>query len=604
MAIKIINAIYTLISMISLFHEPTGISEKILNISDYNYPLPLQLSTDSEYKIAIFGTNDIHGSVFPMNITNSLTNETYGYGGLQYLSPYINTLRKDWGDRLLWLDGGDQFQGKIESKISNGSIITDFFNIISINASAIGNHEWDYNQQYLKDRLTAASWKYLAANIQNTTNNTEFLPNTKVAQIFQVGEIKIGVIGLSTVETPFTTAGDLTGIKFVAYLEVVTSLSKLLREQGANAVVLAAHIGMRCQNDLAQKMILKMRNKYTYQAECELQDEIQILLRSLDEGVIDAVVGGHVHDVVHHWVNDIPIIQSINGGFYSHVMYLTFDKATKKIIREKTEIEGPLPTCEKVFENTRRCDFVTKHQAEVSGKLQKFSFHGVEQVPDQNLVKSFAVWWDQVSKYKVSIGHTEVLLQKGNNDENPFGNLFTDAIKFKTNADVVFFNDGAIRNAWYPGNLNIEDVWNVCPFDNLMVTFDMRGAELKKALLIVQSSHGSFYHTSGLLQNMTLYPKKLISVKLFDGSDIIDDKVYKIGSIDFLLNGGDDFKDVISWYKPKNVAIYGLLRDYIIEYVSTKANYIKDGDFIDPNHKRINIVPGNLRRFWKKLNVN
>ncbi len=33
-----------------------------------------------------------------------------------------------------------------------------------------------------------------------------------------------------------------------------------------------------------------------------------MLLNSLPSGTLDAVVGGHYHTIVHHWVNNIPVI--------------------------------------------------------------------------------------------------------------------------------------------------------------------------------------------------------------------------------------------------------------------------------------------------------
>ena len=39
------------------------------------------------------------------------------------MGKYINLLREQWGDRFIWLDAGDQFQGAMENTLSNGSII-------------------------------------------------------------------------------------------------------------------------------------------------------------------------------------------------------------------------------------------------------------------------------------------------------------------------------------------------------------------------------------------------------------------------------------------------------------------------------------------------
>jgi 2',3'-cyclic-nucleotide 2'-phosphodiesterase (5'-nucleotidase family) len=108
--------------------------------------------------------------------------------------------------------------------------------------------------RFLYNRLSSASWEYLAANIvKNSTNKPEFLPQTKVAKLVTVGKVKLGIIGLSTIETPFTTGGDLTDIKFLAYRDIIINYSNLLRSEGANAIILTTHVGMRCPNDVKRK---------------------------------------------------------------------------------------------------------------------------------------------------------------------------------------------------------------------------------------------------------------------------------------------------------------------------------------------------------------
>lgn len=62
--------------------------------------------------------------------------------------------------------------------------------------------------------------------------------------------IKIGVIGLSTVETPATTNGFASNLfpryQFVNYTSKVIERSAKLRELGANAVLIVSHVGNDC----------------------------------------------------------------------------------------------------------------------------------------------------------------------------------------------------------------------------------------------------------------------------------------------------------------------------------------------------------------------
>ena len=85
-------------------------TKKIINLSSYNYPKPL--SSPFVERIAILGTNDIHGHILPAIHFIPATNQTYRSGGLTIMSSYIDALKEEWGDSLLWLDAGDEFQGK------------------------------------------------------------------------------------------------------------------------------------------------------------------------------------------------------------------------------------------------------------------------------------------------------------------------------------------------------------------------------------------------------------------------------------------------------------------------------------------------------------
>ena len=72
--------------------------------------------------MAIIGTNDIHGTAFPREILNTATKETYKYGGLVYMARLMEIIQNEFKNRVIYLDGGDQFQGGIESgpKVSSG----------------------------------------------------------------------------------------------------------------------------------------------------------------------------------------------------------------------------------------------------------------------------------------------------------------------------------------------------------------------------------------------------------------------------------------------------------------------------------------------------
>ena len=87
--------------------------------------------------LSIVGTNDLHGGVTARD----------GRGGLALLGGYVRNLRaardKDGGAVVL-LDGGDMFQGTMESNLSEGAPVVAAYNALGYTAAAVGNHEFDF----------------------------------------------------------------------------------------------------------------------------------------------------------------------------------------------------------------------------------------------------------------------------------------------------------------------------------------------------------------------------------------------------------------------------------------------------------------------------
>jgi 2',3'-cyclic-nucleotide 2'-phosphodiesterase (5'-nucleotidase family) len=108
------------------------------------------------------------------------------------------------------------------------------------------------------------------------------------------------VIGLSTLETPATTSGFVENLfpdyKFLEYRDVVVKYSDELKSDGAEIILLVAHVG----NDCPQNKTYDIRTAETPQEECP-PDEITNLIDVLPEGTIHGIVQGHRHEWVHHW---------------------------------------------------------------------------------------------------------------------------------------------------------------------------------------------------------------------------------------------------------------------------------------------------------------
>jgi 2',3'-cyclic-nucleotide 2'-phosphodiesterase (5'-nucleotidase family) len=157
--------------------------------------------------VTVLHTNDFHG-----NLELAGSNP-----GIARTAKVINDVRASVGeDNVALLDAGDLMQGSLLSNLFKGQPSIDLFNFMDYKASTFGNHEFDWGQTVLMERTEEAQFPYVTANIvKNDTGNCATagwqLPDYADAPytIIEVGaagnEAKLGVIGVTTQETPFIT---------------------------------------------------------------------------------------------------------------------------------------------------------------------------------------------------------------------------------------------------------------------------------------------------------------------------------------------------------------------------------------------------------------
>jgi 2',3'-cyclic-nucleotide 2'-phosphodiesterase (5'-nucleotidase family) len=151
--------------------------------------------------------------------------------------------------------------------------------------------------------------------------------------------------------------------------------------------------------------------------------------------------------------------------------------------------------------------------------------------------------------------------------ENSLGHFMTDAYlemagkKFGKQVDLAFMNTGGIRlNQMLPGPINKGQIYELMPFDNLMVLVEMDGVQLQGFLDHVAARGG--WPVSG--GSYTIANKKAINV-LINGKTIIPTQNYTIATSDYVANGGDD-SNVMKTLKQQNIGY--LQRDALLEYTA------------------------------------
>ena len=569
---------------IDLSENNLYMQEEIIELKDDEKPLPKPDDKDITY-IPIIHTNDIHGSFYPKKILLP-SGSTYSIGGLEYFGKYVSIMSEEWKDRLLYFDTGDQFQGGIEGYITQGQIMMDFFNELDVRKSVIGNHEFDFGYNFLKNYMNSSEFEWVIDNVQNkTTGKYITFPHQEKSAMIEIEGIKMGIIGLTTVETPTSTITDLTDLEFDDYAKIIDEESTKLKKDGANAIIVIGHLGVYCNNDLDEvKLAYKLRDKKTEQMPCRETDEAFILLNKLKPGVIDLFLGGHKHDVAHHWINGFPYMSNDINGKYAQIVYLPFNNK-KKLLRDNIIMEGPLPICERLFKNHKLCDLsvITEQDEKDFGELLYYKFHDKKIEKEKNISDIGNKYIDIFNEYdKDFLTVTYEHLESSKDHENSLGNMYTDFLRHISGSDIAVVNAGSFRTPFYRGNISNATIHSFDPFGNNIVKFEAYGWEIKKMFTQIQKGSKGFYPSSGLKMIVRNLPtKKLLSIKLFDGykeEEINEEKLYTITSTEFCFpidgkaKGGDDFKKVYKWFKPRNgvyitIGNYNTTRDALIDYL-------------------------------------
>ena len=585
--------------------------EDLIDISSkYNHLSP----TDRTYiYVPIISSSDLHGHFYPEDI--NFSEKEYTRGGLDYLAKYIEIMKNEFQNRFIYIDAGDLFKGGLESDLTNGEIMTEALNLLQCEATTFGLHEFDYSRTFLEDKISKSEFPYLSTNIYDNKKKTKnaFGSNHLTSKIFSFNVINsykeekvlnIGVIGLAkNLEKSNIKGEGYDDITFIPYKSAFIEEAIYLREkQNCAAVILLANVGIDCGD--VKTMELNMYNSASTQDLCDNENDLYRLLASLDEGVIDAVITGQSHKQVHHWVKGIPIASSINNGLYANILYLAFtwnkSKDSFVISPKKIAIEGPIPICEKIFNKTRNCEIIKPSIADQYFPTMEYLFHGIKIEKNNNLSiihEKYDSLWEPYKEKVCEIIGTDDILTLDHNGDFYLGNILAEIQSRITGADISVFNTKLLSDTWNPGKLPKYKIYSSINFKSNLCSFTMTGNELIRMMSILQQGEDKYYSTSGLKQIMSRDENNkyyLSLLKYFDGfkeEEIIPEKEYTISAIEELIgNGKSDFRNVLSWYQPRNlVCDYGDIRELVETYLKA-VKTLDVRKFKDENNLKIKFI--------------
>ncbi|WIH24886.1 bifunctional metallophosphatase/5'-nucleotidase [Photobacterium damselae] len=262
-------------------------------------------NNNDDFTLTVVHINDTHSNFDPVKSSfnangEQVFNEFGGFPRLQEKAMEYKTQAKKNDQSLLFLHGGDAWQGTAYFKINQGAMNADMLNRLGLDAMALGNHEFDLNNKKLNTFINSLHFPVLAANVD--TSNDPDLKDQKNILPFQVyafnGDKKtivtdltnlpkdkdlVAVFGLA-LDDMSNIAPHTGKVKFNNMANVAQNTVNLLQTKGIDNIIALTHIGNASDIKLAKEV-----------------------------NGIDLIVGGHSHTLL----GDFTDLGLSNNGIYA-----------------------------------------------------------------------------------------------------------------------------------------------------------------------------------------------------------------------------------------------------------------------------------------------
>lgn len=514
--------------------------------------------------IDLLGITDLHGHISRTTQTDRDTGQTSVEDpGAVTLACEVSAARAS-NPNTLFVSAGDSVGGSAYvSSILQDRPTIEALNAMSLDASAMGNHELDQGLTDLEDRiLPASNFPILAANVSGSAPLAAE-GNGRGAFIKEVGGVRVGFVGVVTDELPTLVSPSA--------LSTLT-LSPAVATANARAAELKDGDPANGEADIV----------------VVLSHEDAATTATSFGGSVDAVFSGHTHVPFAQTVtgvegNQIAVVQADHYGWALGRIRLSYDPATRRtaVVRADNEdlrgsncttdaygMAGIVARAEKdsATEGGKPLARIGSDFLRGSDGTGPGANRGTESTASDLIAESFRSW------------------------------LATDIQPAGSTRYVGIMNAGGVRADFRyaasgtegDGVLTSGEAYTVQPFGNEMAYTTLTGAELR-TLLSQQWQPGSSRPvlTLGLSSNVDVLTEAstpggstapAIREIRVDGEPLADEDTVVVASNSFLLTGGDGY----TVFKDKPSTNTGVLdRDVTSAYLASfgdqpvKAGYSK-----------------------------
>ncbi|MEN8248507.1 MAG: bifunctional UDP-sugar hydrolase/5'-nucleotidase [Bacteroidota bacterium] len=390
------------------------LASTLISCKEIRYNTP---PSDS-YNLTIFFVNDHHGQL-------------ENFSKIKYI---VDQAEQE--TNVIVASAGDMFSGNpvVDQYPEKGYPMIDLMNKVGFDISVIGNHEFDYGEQELMERMEDSEFHWICANVDMSSS---VIPEPLEYVTISIDSLDVTFLGL--IETggkpgeiiPATHPLKIENILFEKAENVISKYKNIKEQQEADLYIALTHLGQSGSG--------------TFLSDFQLAEQMPEL---------DLIIGGHSHRKIDTVINNVPVFSAIS--YLNYLGKIELEVKNKEVKSFEFEL----------IDLNAYPDF----DAETKTLIDNYN-------------NEMAIVLDEV------IGNS---LQY--HPKNAVGCFYTDAIQGRLSVDASFQNTGGVRNSLDEGEITKREVYEFDPFMNGTVIYNMSVSDIKNFLI----GTGSGFYYAGI----------------------------------------------------------------------------------------------------------
>jgi len=392
----------------------------------------------TEQTIRVAATSDVHGRIYPYDYAIDGKDDD---AGLAKVSTIVNSLRAE-NPNMILMDDGDTVQDNSSELFNDLEIhpMVEAMNSIGYDIWTLGNHEFNFEKEFIERNISNFNGTVLSANIKNKKDGSSYV---NPYQIFNVNGARVAVIGVIPPYVPMWESSSPSHFKGLEFNEILKSVQETVTELDGQYDILIGSFHMGREDEYGGAGIYDLANKVPE---------------------FDVIFGGHEHAKYVENVNDTPIVEPGFAGWAVskadiHVMKKDGEWVVKEIEVENIQTKT-IEADQKILDEFKYVDDQAKSVANtVIGKVSETFIARPDFITGEDKVTTMPT--AQLQPNAVIDLINDVQLKYAGAD-------VSSAAFFKSEANLK------------EGNFHNKDVANIYKYANTLVGVNMTGENLLK----------------------------------------------------------------------------------------------------------------------------